>query len=118
MSILIEKGVKFMKKALIVAVVALMIINITSTCHAQEMTRKLGRGLGNILTGWIELPKNIYDTSMESNVFAGLTLGTAKGVGMTVMRTVVGAYETVTFPIPLPEDYKPIVEPEFVIQSD
>lgn len=107
-----------MRKSLIVVLLALMIINITSACYAQDMTRKLGRGVGNILTGWIELPKNIYDTSMESNVFAGITLGTAKGIGMTVMRTVVGAYETVTFPVPLPEDYKPIVEPEFVIQAD
>jgi len=107
-----------MKKSLVVILVALMIVTITSSCYAQDMTRKLGRGVGNILTGWIELPKNIYDTSVESNVFAGLTLGTAKGIGMTVMRAVVGAYETVTFPIPLPEDYKPIVEPEFVIQND
>ena len=107
-----------MKKMFALFLITVMIINITSIACAQDMTRKLGRGVGNILTGWIEVPKNIYDTSMESNVFAGLTLGLIKGVGMTVMRTVVGAYETVTFPIPLPEDYKPIVEPEFVIQPE
>jgi len=107
-----------MKKAIIIALLALIIVNIATASYAQDMTRKLGRGVGNILTGWIELPKNIYDTSVEDNVFAGIILGTAKGIGMTVMRTIVGAYETVTFPLPLPEDYTPIVEPEFVIQSD
>lgn len=106
------------KKSLAAVIVILMILNIASVSHAQDMTRKLGRGVGNILTGWIELPKNVYDTSVESNVLAGLTLGLVKGVGMTVMRTAVGAYETLTFPFPLPEDYKPIVEPEFVIQSE
>ncbi|PIU41256.1 MAG: exosortase system-associated protein, TIGR04073 family [Candidatus Omnitrophica bacterium CG07_land_8_20_14_0_80_42_15] len=104
-------------KGLVLLIVALMIISVVSNCYAQDMTRKLGRGVGNILTGWIEVPKNIYDTSVESNVFAGLTLGLVKGIGMTVMRTVVGVYETATFPVPLPEDYKPIVEPEFVIQT-
>jgi putative exosortase-associated protein (TIGR04073 family) len=108
-----------MKEKITVAVViALMITVITSACYAQDMTRKLGRGVGNVLTGWIELPKNIYDTSVESNVFAGLTLGTVKGIGKTVMRTAVGAYETATFPFPVPEDYQPIIEPEFVIQAD
>jgi putative exosortase-associated protein (TIGR04073 family) len=105
-------------KYLAVLVLVLMVINITSVCYSQDMTRKLGRGVGNILTGWIEIPKNVYDTSLESNVFAGLTLGAVKGIGKTVMRTAIGAYETVTFPFPLPEDYKPIVEPEFVIQAD
>ena len=106
------------RKSLIVLLLVLMIINMASMSYAQEMTRKLGRGVGNILTGWIELPKNVYDTSVDSNVLAGVTLGLVKGVGMTVMRTVVGAYETVTFPIPFPEDYRPIVEPEFVIETD
>ena len=104
-------------KILITILLVLMVINITSACYAQDMARKLGRGIGNILTGWIEVPKNIYDTSVESNVFAGLTLGTVKGVGKTVMRTVIGVYETATFPLPVPEDYKPIIEPEFVIET-
>jgi putative exosortase-associated protein (TIGR04073 family) len=105
------------KRTITIILLALMIINIASASYAQDMARKLGRGVGNILTGWIEMPKNIYDTSVENNVLAGITLGLVKGVGKTVMRTVVGAYETVTFPIPVPEDYAVIVEPEFVIET-
>ena len=65
-------------------------------------------------TGWVELPKSVYDTSMEDNAFAGLTLGLAKGLGMTLVRTGSGIFEIATFPFPLPEDYKPILEPEYV----
>jgi len=105
------------KRITVTALVLLVILNLSSPVFAQDMGRKLGRGLGNILTGWLEIPKNIYDTSVESNVFAGLTLGTVKGVGMTVVRTVVGSYEVATFPFPVPEEYKPIIEPEFVFQE-
>ncbi len=62
-----------------------VILNMATPSYAQDATKKLGRGLVNILTGWIELPKNIY--------------------------------ETVTFPFPLPQEYKPILEPEYVLEK-
>lgn len=33
------------------------------------------------------------------------------GAGNMVKRILVGAYEIVTFPIPLPKEYKPVLEP-------
>lgn len=103
-----------MKKGFIVAVCLMTIFCIASTSYAQDPGKKLMRGLANIVTGWVELPKNIYDTSVEDNVFSGLTIGLAKGVGMTIVRTGAGIYETVTFPFPIPEDYAPVLEPEYV----
>jgi len=41
----------------------------------------------------------------------------AKGVGMTIVRTGAGVYETVTFPFPIPEGYTPVIEPEYVMQA-
>jgi putative exosortase-associated protein (TIGR04073 family) len=105
------------KKGFALILTMIMIVGVAGTCFAQDPAKKLGRGLGNILTGWVELPKNIYDTSVEENVLAGLTIGLAKGVGMTVVRTGAGVYETATFPFPLPEDYEPLVEPEFVFSE-
>ena len=104
-----------MKKALVVCIAALMIVSIATASYAQDPAKKLVRGLGNVFLGWVELPKNIYDTSVEENVFAGLTIGLAKGVGMTIVRTGAGVYETITFPFPIPEDYAPVLEPEFVL---
>ena len=94
--------------------VAVSLLVATSVCFAQDAFTKLGRGVANTLTGWVELPKNIYDTSVEDNAFAGMTLGLAKGAGMTLVRTGAGIYEIATFPFPLPEDYRPILEPEYV----
>jgi len=73
-------------KGIIICVVALMILNIASASYAQDMGKKLYRGVANIVTGWVELPKNIYDTSVEDNPLSGITIGLAKGVGMTIVR--------------------------------
>ena len=105
-------------RGLIIALVMVMILAVASTSYAQDPAKKLGRGLANILTGWIELPKNIYDVSVEENPLAGLTIGLAKGIGMTIVRTGAGIYEVVTFPFPIPEDYGPVLEPEFVFSEE
>ncbi len=91
---------------------AALILMTAGVCFAQDAFTKLGRGVANTLTGWVELPKNIYSTSVEDNAFAGMTLGLAKGAGMTLVRTSAGIYEVATFPFPLPENYRPILEPE------
>ena len=101
------------KQAVGVAAVVLMLA-ITTVCFANDPFTKLGRGVANTLTGWVELPKNIHQTSVEDNVLSGITLGLAKGVGMTIVRTGAGIYEIATFPFPLPQDYRPILEPEYV----
>lgn len=104
-----------MKKAfLTLYIVALAALFVTKVCFADDPFTKLGRGVANTLTGWVELPKNIYNTSVQDNAFAGITLGLAKGAGMTLVRTGAGIYEIATFPFPLPSDYKPILEPEYV----
>ena len=105
---------KSFKKGSALAIAALLLSAVTSVCFAQDPFTKLGRGVANTLTGWVELPKNIYNTSVEENAFAGLTLGVAKGAGMTIVRTGAGIYEIATFPFPLPQDYKAILEPEYV----
>ena len=105
-------------KGLIVLFVMVLVLAVAASSYAQDPAKKLGRGLANILTGWIELPKNIYDTSVEDNPLAGLTIGLAKGVGMTIVRTGAGIYEVVTFPFPIPEDYAPVLEPEFIFSEE
>ena len=104
-------------KVMFVCCVVVAMIGMATQAYAQDPAKKLGRGLANILTGWVELPKNIYETSVEENVLSGLTMGLAKGVGMTIVRTGAGVYEAVTFPFPIPEDYAPVLEPEFVFSE-
>lgn len=72
---------------------------------AQDPIHKAGRGITNVLTGWIELPKQIHMGSQESNPVSGLAWGLVKGVGLTVLRSGIGLYEAVTFPIPYPKEF-------------
>lgn len=67
-------------------------------------TKKASQGFFNITTGFIEIPKNIVNISSDSNIFVGITWGTLRGVAHTVSRTVVGAAELITSPIPT-KDY-------------
>ena len=94
--------------------VVVFLLATTTACFAQDAFSKLGRGVANTLTGWVELPKNVYNTSVEENAFTGMTLGLAKGAGMTLVRMGAGIFEVATFPFPVPEDYKPVLEPEYV----
>ena len=82
---------------------------------AQEQTaaRKLGRGFAGLGLGFLEIPGQVWQETEESNVFLGLTVGLAKGIGGFATRTLVGAYEILTCPFPIPEGFEPIVSPEF-----
>ncbi len=94
------------------------LLTLSTPSYAQDAFKKLGRGVVNTFTGWIEVPKGIVDESKSSNILAGLTVGTVKGFGLGLVRTGAGIYETVTFPLPIPEGYEPIVKPEFVYSSE
>ncbi len=106
-----------MKRLMICVLIVAILLAMCVQAHAQDPARKLGRGIANVLTGWVEIPKNIYETSIEENVIIGLTLGLAKGIGMCIVRTGAGVYEIMTFPFPIPEDYMPVMEPEFVFSE-
>jgi len=84
---------------------------------AQGRTNKLLRGITNTLTGWVEIPKNIYDVTVETNIARGLTSGLVGGLGMGIVRTGAGVYEVVTFPIECPKDYGIILVPEYVLSE-
>lgn len=75
---------------------------------------KLGRGLINLISGWVEIPMRMDETSKRSSLGSGMTWGLLRGAGHGFVRTAGGAYEVVTFPFPAPPDYQPIMRPEYV----
>ena len=85
---------------------------------AQGMSEKLVRGVSNAATGWVELPKQIVLTFQNDGVTKGIFVGPLKGLGMTIVRTVSGVAEIVTFFHPAPGFYEPYFEPEFVWQKE
>lgn len=81
------------------------------TAHAQDPIHKMGRGLTNVLTGWIEVPKQISDGAQAENPVTGVGRGLMRGGGLTVLRTGIGLFETVTFPLPYPNGFASPYEP-------
>lgn len=82
------------------------------------MANKAVRGIANITTGWLEIPKQIYLSYSEDGPTKGVLVGPLKGIGMTVVRTVSGAGELATFFIAWPGFYEPYFDPAFVWEKE
>ena len=76
--------------------------------------KKLTRGLTNTVTGWVEIPMRVQETSQDAGALAGFTWGLLRGLGHGFVRTAAGLYEVATFPFPAPPDYQPVIQPEYV----
>lgn len=106
-----------MRKFFLILVAVIMISNLIITPCSADVLRKLGRGLANTTTGFVEIPKKVFLISKNDNPLLGMTWGWVKGAGVGLLRTAAGVYETVTFPIPAPANYEPIIQPEFVFEE-
>lgn len=80
---------------------------------AEKMSFKLVRGVTNVVTGVVEIPKQSYLMVRDKGKI-GYVVGPVKGVAMAMYRTLLGAVETVFFMVPQPGYYDPMVNPEFV----
>jgi putative exosortase-associated protein (TIGR04073 family) len=94
-----------------IAAVALL----ATGCAGPE--RKLGRGMLNVteLTRMGELRRSLEQTALWENTDATYTTGFLRGLNRSLMRTGVGIYEIVTFPIP---SYDPVFLPEYPVYPD
>jgi putative exosortase-associated protein (TIGR04073 family) len=111
------KGGERLRKVSIVALVAIAIfLQLSPLVYAeQNAARKLGRGIANLCTGWLEIPFDIArKINTEDSNLAGIFIGPITGFCKAVGRTAVGLYDIVTFPLPLPKGYQPVIEPELV----
>ncbi len=79
----------------------------------EKMAFKLGRGVTNIATAIVELPKQSYITVRDRGA-VGYAIGPLKGIGMTLYRAFIGATETAFFLVPQPGYYDSMIEPDFV----
>lgn len=79
--------------------------------HAHPALEKLGRGLANIVSGWIEIPVNVNARYTKQDVPTSLITGILFGLVRGVARTGIGVYEAVTFFLPIPANFAPILPP-------
>lgn len=89
------------------------VLAFASPAGAQSAGHKFGRGLADITTGVLEVPGNAMVESEKNGPAAGVPIGIAKGLGKTVSRELVGVYEVVSAPFPVPKGYRPAMSPEF-----
>ena len=79
--------------------------------------RKLGRGAANVLFGVVEVPNQVTKATSEHGGGAGATYGVGKGFVRWIGRELIGVFEIVTFPIPAPRGYQPVMKPEFPMED-
>ena len=79
----------------------------------EKMSYKLSRGIANMATCIVELPKQTFMTTRDKGGI-GIIIGPMKGVGMTLYRAFTGVAETVFFLVPQPGYYNTMIEPDFV----
>jgi len=107
-----------MKKTVALFLVVVFLCSLPKPVYANGPLKKLQRGIINIATGWVELPKQfITETNERGNMGGFVFVGPLKGITFAVARTLGGVYDVVTFLIPLPENYEPLIKPEFVMDK-
>ncbi|MBF0216832.1 MAG: exosortase system-associated protein, TIGR04073 family [Candidatus Omnitrophica bacterium] len=113
-----------MKKVLALVVLAVMFLGSAVPSYAGELgapsnpTAKLGRGILNIFDGLVEVPGTMIRDTKKDNLAVGMTKGIVHGMANTCMRLLGGAYEIVTFPVPVPANYAQMMEDPKFLKSE
>ena len=111
--------------SIILCLTAVILFNFTGSLRAEigdvdmrwdgTPLHKLERGVVNIFTCPVELPASMISVADEKGEIFGFLIGTAEGLVTTVFRAASGVYDTLTFMIP--SYSKPLMEPEYAIES-
>jgi putative exosortase-associated protein (TIGR04073 family) len=62
------------------------------TVHAEEGTRRLSRGVDDVVSGPMALPDQLAEETAARGPAAGVPVGLARGVGTMVWREASGVY--------------------------
>jgi putative exosortase-associated protein (TIGR04073 family) len=113
-----------MKKGYWLAIVLLCVFMFSSTVAFAEgtyydnITHKLGRGICNTLLSPVEMCRSLDYKIDDHGFWAGSFIGSVHGIGRIIGRAVTGAFDIITFPVPVPTFDTYYMEPEFVMIND
>jgi len=79
--------------------------------------RKLQRGFLNIALSPIEISTELAKEKKNETLPPSWVAGAGRGIAYMTGRALIGVYELVTFPVPYPAHYKPVLFPEFEWQN-
>jgi len=94
-----------------VLIVIALLLSVVPAAYADGPVDKLGRGLVNILFSPVELFNPSPELKKEND-----NIGSR--FGNFLYRAGVGVVEVATFPIPVPEDYGPIIGREGYVMTE
>lgn len=102
-----------MRKSIALLFTASVAVTLTTGCSGPSY--KLGRGINNVteIARLGDLRRSMEQTAMWYGPDQAYTTGFIKGLNRTMTRTVLGAVEVVSFPIPTPS-----YEPFYMAKSD
>ena len=98
-------------------VAAVAVAFLATGCAGPE--QKLGRGINNV-TEFVrggEIRRSMEQTALWDGTDEAYTTGFIRGFNRSLVRTGVGAFEILTFPIPTPT-YEPIFLPALPVYPD
>lgn len=93
----------------------LAVVAVAVGCAGPE--KKLGRGIRNVteFARMGEIRRSVEQTAVWDGADVAYTTGFIHGLNRSLVRTAVGAYEVLTFPIP---DYDPVFLPSDPVYPD
>ena len=86
-------------------------VNIEDTYYNNSPMTKVGAGVNNTATCYMDVPLEVAKVSEEQNAFTGWTAGLVGGIGKGLVRGASGIAEIVTSPLP-PYD-KPMIKTDY-----
>ena len=113
-----------MKKTLLFALALVMVMSVAqSNAHAESKRGpifKLGRGFTYLLASPFQIPKEIIQTTGESDVvwiapLKGMTEGLGSGIYNMLRQGMSGMFDILTFFTPAGRDWQPLFEPTSLI---
>lgn len=106
-----------------IVIASILIFLIVPNAFAENNgIQKLQRGITNVITAPLEIPKEIRThwiagSEKTPHILAWIFCGVVKGTLMTAARVGSGAWDIVTSPVAIPENYEPLLEPDFVFDD-
>ena len=107
-----------MKKLISISLILLVVLNLATPGYCYGPLNKLVRGVSNMLTCPLEIPYRMGETNKISGPYEAATYGFWNGTCAMLLRAAVGFGEVLSFPFPIPDGYKPILnDPEFFFEK-
>ena len=107
----------------IFCLVAFVTLLVTVDAYAENnSTKKLYRGVVNVITAPIEIPKQsraywVEGAQKTDHILVWIGSGAVWGMIQGVKRAGSGLWDVFSFPFARPEEYKPLLEPDFVFEE-